>query len=205
MTGLFRPKRLGKVFSYSNQYIETSFFLFLIPVKSYFINLNAKETIEVPLNKTSLKNYYISLALVASGILFFVGMIAFGVTFSENDSNSYLGYLPTIISGLLIVLGIVLSFKIGKSDKNELKKRTIFQSIANINALPEWLSAGTANGIYQKYKQQLPENWKEKIINGQLTSDDFFLFYTILSYEVRIDPTEENSILLNHLEQRLNN
>ncbi len=55
MVGLFRPKRLGKVFSYSNQYIETAFILFLIPLKSYFINLNDKETIEIPLNKTSLE------------------------------------------------------------------------------------------------------------------------------------------------------
>ncbi len=204
MTGLFRPMRLGKVFSYSNQYIETSFLLFLIPLKSYFVNLNAKQTVEIPLNKTSLKNYYISLSLVGSGILFFGSMIVFGPTFSENDSNSYLAYFPSIISGLLILCGLVLGFKIGKSGKYEIKKRTIFQSIVNINALPEWLDSDTANDIFQKCKGQLPQNWKEKITNGELTSDDFFLYYTILAYENRINPTDENSALLNHLDKKLN-
>lgn len=203
MIGLFRPKRLGKVSSYSNQYIETSFFLFLIPLKSYFIDLNTKETIEIPLNKTSLKNYYISLALVAAGFLFFVGMIGFGPTFSEKDGNSYLAYLPAIVSGLIIVCGLVLSFKIGKSDQKEIKKRTIFQSTLDINALPEWLSVTTANEILQKNKTRLPENWKEKIVDGKLTPDDFFLYYTVLSYETRVNTIEENSDLLNRLEQKL--
>lgn len=203
MAGLIRPRRLGKVFSYSNQYVETSFILFLIPLKSYFINLNAKQTIEIPLNKTSLKNHYITLFLVGSGILFFVGMIGFGPTYSENDSNYYLAYLPAIISGLLILSGLLLSFKIGRSDRYEIKKRTVFQSTVGINALPEWLSADIANDIYQKCKGRLPQSWKEKIINGELTSDDFFLYYTILSYENRIYPTAENSTLLNHLDQKL--
>lgn len=203
MIGLFRPKRLGKVFSYSNQYIETSFFLFLIPLKSYFIDLNTKETIEIPLNKTSLKNYYTPLALVAAGILFFVGMIGLGPTFSEKDGNSYLAYLPAIGSGLIILFGLVLSFKIGKSGQKEIKKRTIFQSTLDINALPEWLSVTTANEILQKNKTRLPENWKKKIVDEKLTSDDFFLYYTILSYETRVNAIKENSDLLNRLEQKL--
>ena len=97
----------------------------------------------------------------------------------------------------------MLSFKIGKSDQKEIKKRTIFQSTLDINALPEWLSVTTANEILQKNKTRLPENWKEKIVDGKLTPDDFFLYYTILSYETRVNTIEENSDLLNRLEQKL--
>jgi hypothetical protein len=203
MAGLFRPKRLGKVFSYANQYIETSFLLFLIPLKSYFINLNTKETIEIPLNNTSLRNYYVSLALVGSGILFFVVMIVFGPTYSENDNNAYLGYLPAIVSGLLVLCGLIYSFQTGKSSQYEIKKRTIFQSVVEINALPEWLNDETAKAIYEKNKVNLLPNWKDKIINGDLTSDDLFYYYTMLSYENRILPTNEIATLLNQLDQKI--
>src|SRR4051812_30756379 len=107
MTGLFRPRRVGKVFSYANQYVETSVLLFLLPLKSYFINRNTNETIEIPLNKTSLRNYYGSLALVGGGILLFVLMIAFGPTYSENDKYVYLAYLPAIVCGLLVLCGLI--------------------------------------------------------------------------------------------------
>lgn len=204
MTGLFRLKYLGKVHDYSNQYIETSFFLFLIPVKSYFINLNAKENIEIPLNKTSLKNYYISFALVTSGILLYISLLMFGPKYHEKDSNAYLGYIPAIISGLLLIAGIIYNFKIGKTSHLEKKQRTIFQSVVNVNALPDWLSIDIAKSIYNKHKTNLPAGWKSNVRNEQFSTDEFFYYYTMLSYEQRIAPTPENAELLNILNRRLN-
>ena len=206
MIGLFKPQRQGKVFSYANQYVETSFFLFLFPLKSHFVNLNTKEVIEIPLNRTSLKNYYISLFFVVFGILFFfLVMNLFEDINYENGINRYLIYLPAIISGSLILSGLILGYKIGKSGKFETKKRTIFQMVVDINALPEWLSIQKAAAIYSKFKDKLPQNWIDRITNKELTPDDFSLYYTMLSYENRINPNEVNNNLLNYLEQRLKN
>ena len=206
MTGLFKPQRQGKVFSYANQYVETSFFLFLLPLKSHFVNLNTKETIEIPLNKTSLKNYYISLFFVVFGILFFfLVMNLFDDINYDNGINRYLSYLPAIISGSLILSGFILGYKIGKSSKFETKKRTIFQMVVDINALPEWLSVEKARAIYTKLKDKLPQNWIDRITNKELTPDQFPLYYTMLTYENRIKPNEVNDKLLNYLEERLKN
>jgi hypothetical protein len=205
MIRLFIPKRLGKVCSYSNQYIETSFLFFLIPLQSYFININSKETIEIPLNKISLKNYYVSFILVFFPIVFFFLWVLFtpNNSYAAHESNNYLGYMPAILAGILITIGLIYSFRGGKPAKYEIKKRTIFQSIVELNALPEWLSLETAKNIYEKHSSDMPANWKDKILNEEFTTDEFFYYYTMLSYQNRIMPTHENSELLNSLDKRL--
>jgi hypothetical protein len=204
MTGLFKFQRLGKVSSFANQYIETSFLLFLIPIKSYFVNLNTKKTIEIPLNKISLKNYYISFLFVITPILLFVLAIWFP-TDTHIHLNENLIYLPAIILGCFIITGIVLGYTIGKPGKYEIAKRTIFQSTININALPEWLSDDSVRTIYSNFNFNLQQGWMDKIKRNEYTSDEFFFYYTILSYKNKISPAEETIHLWTLLDEKLKN
>lgn len=200
---ILHPTRHGKIYDFANQYIETSFSLLFIPTQSYFVNRNTNSSLEIPISNKSLKNYYYSVFLVISGILFFLAMVLFTNGISGNDNNIILAYLPSIVSGSLILSGFIAGHKIGKPDKKQIKKRTIFQSIVDINAMPEWLNIETAKEIYMRNSHRLPKKWKQIIIEGKMTSDDFFLFYTMLSYENRIEATGENKILLNYLEKRI--
>jgi hypothetical protein len=204
MIGLFRPQRLGKVFSYANQYVETTFLIFIIPLSSYFVDLNSKSTIQIPLNKVSLKNHYFSFSLILSGVLFFVLNIVFGLKFSENEANLIIAYAPITITMMLVSVGFIYYFISGRPTKYEIKKRTILQNVVGINALPEWLDDETAKFIYEKHINKLPDNWKDKIATKAYTTEEFFYYYTMLAYQQRIMPTSENVELFNKLDMKLN-
>jgi hypothetical protein len=204
MIGLFGPQRLGKVFSYANQYVETTFLILIIPLSSYFVDLNSKSTIQIPLNKVSLKNHYFSFSLILSGVLFFVLNIVFGLKFSENEANLIIAYAPITITMMLVSVGFIYYFISGRHTKYEIKKRTILQNVVGINALPEWLDDETAKFIYEKHINKLPDNWKDKIATKAYTTEEFFYYYTMLAYQQRIMPTSENVELFNKLDMKLN-
>ncbi len=85
-----------------------------------------------------------------------------------------------------------------------MKKRTIFQNVVWLNALPEWLSVDTARSIYEKHKIDIPADCKGKVQNNQISADEFFYYYTMLSYEQRICPNANNVEHLTTLDRRLN-
>lgn len=202
MRGLTRPARHGKVHSFANQYIETSFYLFLIPYQSYFVNLNTKETLVIPLNITSLKNYYFSFAIVFLPLLFFVATIAFD-PFGLSSKDTSLMYLPVILVAIAVTGGFALSFLIGRPGKHEIIKRVVLQKAIGNNALPEWLDLETVKKAYDRFNFNLPANWKDSVRNADYSAEAFYSYYTTLIYDHRIAPTKENIELLALLDKRI--
>lgn len=204
MIGVFKKQWHGQVHAFSNQYIESTFTLFFIPLGSFFVLSEQKQTIKIPLNKTSLKNYYTSTAVVLGGILFFFYIIlVMPFIFKSSAYNPILAYAPAVIHVLTIIYGFYLSYKIGKPSKYEIKKRTIFQSILGINALPEWLDEETAATYFEVLKAKIPHDWIEKISQKDISYEDFTMIYTFLSYSIRLKNNETNALLFSSLDRKI--
>lgn len=196
---IFKPLRLGKVKELNNQFIETKYIV-VFPICSYFVLEKENKQIEIPLNKHSLKAFFIPFTFILSGFAFFVIMLAISSYLHLKSTDTFLDYLPISVSFTLIIIGFYFLYRPEKKDEFEIKKREALQKAINLNSLPEWLSENTRKSILNK--MNLEVNWITKVEQGNFT--DLEKHFTAMYYTYTLNPSDKNKLLLEKLERKLN-
>jgi hypothetical protein len=205
LSALFGSNGLGQVKKLNDQYIETSFYLFLFPFDSYFVFTLPEQgirRIEIPLHRTSLRAYYQSLLMIIGPMVLFFGLLIAGIQLPFLTRIS--AYAPFAIALLLCACGTYFLYTFGKSDPKETKRRIVLDEAIGINVLPEWLSEKTRMEFFVNLTAQLPTNWKSLISRQQYDSVLFYKIYAAMYYHKELEKCEENEYLFTLLDKRIN-
>jgi hypothetical protein len=200
---LFRSQRHGQVKKFSNQLIETKFIFFFIPLGSYFVNRADNSEIRIPLNEQSMKAYYVPAGLITGSILGFALSLILGASQRAEGLPVILGYLPGILLFGGLCIGTYFTFQPEKQTPKEIKQRAILENVIGINALPEWLSPETKEELLRSISHKLPANWKDKIVTGKYSTEEFYLLYTAAFYNHSINPGQEAEYLFDLLDKKV--
>lgn len=204
MLGILRH---GTVQVFSNQYIETEFLFYLIPLNSYFIRRREKEEaiqMSIPLNGISLRSYYIPLSLMFGPvILFFLVPSFYSLSFAIKAS-AVVWYIPFIVILCSVLYGVYLLVTYGKPKSHEKKRRAVLELAMGINALPEWLSQDQQKEFFEQLKSSLPVNWKQLIMTKMFDSNLYYKLFAAIYYENVIEPSAETHALFLLLDRRIN-
>jgi len=73
-----------------------------------------------------------------------------------------------------------------------------------INALPNWLGENEALKIMDSLKTGFDSDWKSLIKNNNYDKKDFYRLFSLVSFEVYINRTYENTELMHKMEKVFN-
>lgn len=169
---------IGKIQKHKNQFIGTKFVIVgipLFPTKSIFF-INDEQGIEMNSlhGKSVLKGYASFYCLILGVLGFFIGGF-FGIP--------------------LLAASIYFFWFFEKPTEEEKKERDLFEKSTGVNALPEFLDAGSArtlrNGIVQKFRAYEPTLTTEEMVkgleSGQYEEQYLSLLYPFIAYHNRVE------------------
>lgn len=197
---LLKPLSFGKVKEYNGQFIETKLLLFCIPIFSVFIITKPYREIKIPLNQISLRAYFVPLAFILGGFSFFGLAICISSYLNLKATNSFIDYLPFVVTMSLVITGFYFLYRKEKVDEYELIRRQIIQNSLGLNCLPEWLDQEKRIELFEKLP--LPAEWLNNLEKNKIS--DFELYFTAIYFYSCINPSDRNKIQYEKLDRKLN-
>ena len=204
LLGLVMPIQAGKVKEFSNQFIESKFTFFFIPVTSTFIVQREKQKrqeITIPINSASIKAYYHSFLLIFGPPIVLFTCIFFHL---GPELPVSLAYLPLLITLACSAYCIYRAISLGKSQPFEIKRRTVLELALGINALPEWLTHEQRTSYFKQLAASLPADWHQRIALQNFSSSEYYKLYAAIYYDTVIAPTPEKEKLFKTLDIKIN-
>jgi hypothetical protein len=190
---------LGKIKTVNRQWIETKFFIFLIPLypihSMYVLSASQHERrgIILPVNRMSaIAGYTRGLLFTAAIILMVVGI---------NEGGLVLG-----IAIAAILCWVYMMFFFGKASAAEQAERSRVGSVCGFFILPEWIDVEFAyqnfpyiEGIYRQTFGDA--DWRADILQEHIPTGKKEYLYVLALFNAKQYPTEEHELLLEKIDR----
>lgn len=189
---------LGKVKKLENQWVETTFVIFgipLYPTDSMLVTsvtaANERRGIPIPLDKKSVIAGYLRGIVSAVALIMFVAALNMG------------GWM-ILLTGAVALLWYYLFFLLGKPSSAEIAARRRIGKVTGYYALPEWLDRmfmhETLPIVILNYKSLFKDaDWKEDLQQAAIPVEKRQYLYVLALFESKLRPTAENSKLFDKI------